>query len=127
MKIKIRAIIQFLITSTIAILLYFVLGHFIPATIVGTISIVVLVSGLFFPTFFGLIEKFGQFIGKGVATGITWLMLVPLFYFIFFPVRIILCLLKKDPLNRNFPSTEKTCWTQKKATSCSEENYRKLY
>ncbi len=127
MKIKTRATIQFLITVAIATLLFTVLKHFILAIIVGTFSIVILISGLFFDSIFLMIEKFGKSLGKWVGIGITWLLLVPLFYIVFFPGRLILGLMKKDPLDRKFPSPSKTCWSEKKTKTNSKESYRRLF
>ena len=127
MKIKTRTTIQFLVMVTIAILLYSVLKHIVPAIIVGSLSIVILISGLFFKSIFLMIEKFGKSLGKWVGIGITWLLLVPLFYLVFFPGRLILGLMKKDPLDRKFPSPSKTCWSEKKAKTNSEESYRRLF
>ena len=127
MKIKTRATIQFLITATVATLLFFVLKHTVPAIIVGILSIFILISGLFFNSIFLMIEKFGKSLRKWVGIGITWFLLVPLFYLIFFPGRLILGLMKKDPLDRKFPSRHKTCWSEKKAKTYSEESYRRLF
>ena len=127
MKIKTRATIQFLVMVAIAILLYTVLKHIVPAIIVGIFSVVILISGLFFKSIFIRIEKFGKSFGRWVGIGITWLLLVPLFYIIFFPGRLILVLIKKDPLDRKFPSLSKTCWSVKKVKTNSEESYRRLF
>jgi len=127
MKIKTRATIQFLITAAIAVVLFALLKHTVPAVIVGTISVVVLISGLFFPSFFIRIEKLGKVLGTWMGIGVTWLLLVPLFYLVFFPGRLILLLMKKDPLDRKFPSPAKTCWSEKKARANPEESYRRLF
>jgi len=127
MKIKTRATVQFFITAAIAVLLFAVLKHTVPAIIVGTISVIVLISGLFFPSVFLKIEKFGKLLGTWVGTGITWLLLVPLFYIVFALGRLILVITKKDPLDRKFPSLAKTCWTEKKPRANPKESYRRLF
>ena len=127
MKIKTRATVQFFITAAIAVLLFAVLKHTVPAIIVGTISVIILISGLFFPSVFLKIEKFGKLLGTWVGTGITWLLLVPLFYIVFALGRLILVITKKDPLDRKFPSLAKTCWTEKKPRANPKESYRRLF
>ncbi len=127
MKIKTRATIQFLVMGAIAILLYTVLKHFIPAIIVGAFSVVILISGLFFNSIFLRIEMFGKRLGNFIGIVISWLLLIPLFYLVFFPGRLILAVLKKDPLDIKFPSTAKTCWSAKKVKPNSEESYKRLF
>lgn len=105
-----RAFIQFAIASTIALLLYFLFKKPVMAAIVAVISTTVLVCGLFIPAAFLAIEKFGLKLGEWVATGLTWILLVPFFYICFVPGRIIMTLSGKDPLNLKFSSAAKTYW-----------------
>ena len=105
-----RAVVQFAIAFTIALILYFVFKKPAMAAIVAVISTVVLVCGLFIPPAFLAIEKFGLKLGEWVATGLTWILLVPFFYICFVPGRIIMTLTGKDPLNLKFSSTAKTYW-----------------
>ena len=125
MSIYIRSTIQFLIMVAIAIFVFFILDHKIPAIIMAVLSIVVLVSGLFFPTFFRLIEKSGRVIAHGVTVGLTWTLLTPFFFICFALGRVLLRLLKKDPLDREFPSKAKTSWMPKETKN--KESYKRLY
>jgi len=127
MKKKTRAIIQFFIMAIIGIFLFTVIKHTIPAIIVVILSLVILISGLFFSSIFIKIEEFGKKIGKWTGIGITWLLLVPLFYVIFLLGRLILVILKKDLLDCKFPSISKTCWTSKKEKNKSKDCYRRLF
>jgi hypothetical protein len=85
-------------------------GHPVPAGLLTAIAGFALVSGLFMPALFACWEALGQAIGKAVATAVTWLCLVPLFYLVFVPGRLILLLNRKDPMCRAFPTTQPTYW-----------------
>ena len=68
------------------------------------------VSGLFIPWLFLGFERFGRKLGQWVGGALTWLLLVPTFFIVFFPGRLILWLTRKDPMNLRFPSNEETYW-----------------
>jgi hypothetical protein len=80
------------------------------SAVVATIGAIVLVSGLFIPPLFRRIEQAGQWLGKAVGVALTWALLVPLFYLVFLPGRLILLATRHDPMCRRFPSTEPTYW-----------------
>lgn len=58
--------------------------------------------------------------------GITFLLLVPFFYLVFVPGRLLLALSGRDPLNRRFPSDEPSYWV-KRAPGISPAHYKKQY
>ncbi len=105
-----KACVQFVIAFTIALILYFLFKKPVMAAIVAVISIVILGCGLFIPSAFMAIERFGLKLGEWVATGLTWILLVPFFYICFVPGRLIMALRGKDPLNLKFSSDAKTYW-----------------
>lgn len=84
--------------------------HPIPGTILLILAGFLLVSGFFIPSFFLGFEKGGRKFGQWVATGVTWLLLVPFYYLCFLPGRIAILLTGKDPLTRQFPSKATTFW-----------------
>jgi len=101
-------------------------GHAVPASLVGGIALFALVAGLAIPRLFARWEQFGQALGKGVATVLTWACLVPAFYLIFFPGRLILLMTGKDPMCRAFPTQEPTYWVPRAPVKDSGE-YRRQY
>lgn len=104
-----RVLVQTLIPSVVTAVFVWK-GHAIPAGVLAAIAGFALVSGLFIPSLFACWEALGQAIGKAVATAVTWICLVPLFYLVFVPGRLILLLTRKDPLCRAFPTSQPTYW-----------------
>jgi hypothetical protein len=89
-------------------------GHSVAAGVLGAVAAVTLVSGLFIPPLYRLIDRFGQALGKGVAAGLTWALLAPMFFLVFVPGRLILKLRGIDPLCRAFPTSAPTYWAPRK-------------
>jgi hypothetical protein len=108
-NVKGRAILQ---TSIMAIVagIFFYRRHPVPGVILACLAGLVLIGGCFIPSFFLAFEKAGRKFGQWVATGVTWLLLVPFYYLCFVPGRIAILLTGKDPLNRQFPSKATTFW-----------------
>ena len=84
--------------------------HAIAGNIVLAFAAFVFVAGCFIQPLFLAFEKGGRRFGQWVATGVTWLLLVPFFYLCFIPGRIVILLTGKDPLTRRFPSKAATLW-----------------
>lgn len=85
-------------------------GHAVPASIIGGVAAFALISGLCLPRLFCRWEAFGQQLGRVVAVGVTWACLVPVFYLVFVPGRLILLLTRRDPMCREFPTRLPTYW-----------------
>ena len=120
------ALIQAVIMAVIGLLVYQGLGHRTMGIIVWSFAAVVLVSGLFIPPVFFAIERFGKLLGKGVATALTWGLLVPFYYLCFVPAHVVLKLRGKDPLRRQFPTDEPTYWIPRKPIP-DVSQYRKQF
>lgn len=101
-------------------------GHRVPAAVLFGLGVFILVSGFFLPRAFAAFERLVGLFARGVGLALTWLLLVPFFYLFFVPGRLILRLQGKDPLHRQFPSPEKTCWTPHHRIG-GVEQYRKQY
>lgn len=89
-------------------------GKPVAAGVLGGIGAVLLVSGFLLPALFARIERFGRWFGKIVGTAITWILMVPVFYLIFVPGRLILMLRGMDPMCRKFPTDAPTYWVPRK-------------
>lgn len=101
-------------------------GHKIPAGILAGLGLVILISGFLIPPVFSVIERFGRWLGHVVGTAVTWILLVPMFYLVFVPGRLILKMRGIDPMCRQFPTDAPTYWVSRKPVTNLEE-YKRQY
>jgi hypothetical protein len=104
-----RAVIQAAVVAGIG-WLFLRRGHNGMAIFLLAMGAFLFVSGLFIPWLFLAVEKFGKKFGQWVAGALTWLLLMPTFFIVFFPGRLLLWILGKDPMHLRFPSREETYW-----------------
>lgn len=83
-------------------------------------------SGLWIPRLFLGLERFGGKFGQWVGGVLTWLVLAPTFFIVFFPGRLILWLTRRDPMRRQFPSREESYWTPRPPVQ-NKEQYLRQY
>jgi hypothetical protein len=114
------------VMAAIGFVLFKLFGHRTMAYVVWGLAAVVLGSALFVPPVFAAIEGFGKKLGVWVGTGLTYLLLVPFFYLVFVPGRLVMALLGKDPMKREFPAKEASCWSPRR-TKMDEAHYRKQF
>ncbi len=107
-------------------LIFFFLGKPIASKVFWGISGLLLISGLFITPVFNRIEQFGRWFGKWAGTVITWGLMVPVFYLLFVPGRIILKLRGIDPMSRKFPTQEPTYWVPRKPVKNLDEYKRQF-
>lgn len=107
--------VKVLITTPIALLIAFGIykwtGHTIGPSIVVVIALAICFCGLFVPPAFERIERFFNRFAFWVATAVSWILLVPVFYLIFAPAHLLLTIRKRDPMKRECPSQAKSYWT----------------
>lgn len=120
-----RVLVQTLIPAVVSAVLAWK-GHAVPAGVVAAIAGFALLSGLFMPALFATWEAMGQAIGKAVATAVTWICLVPMFYLVFVPGRLILLLGRKDPMCRAFPTKLPTYWVPRAPVKDAAEYQRQF-
>ncbi|MBN1269804.1 MAG: hypothetical protein JXB04_09465 [Kiritimatiellae bacterium] len=113
-SLRAKALRQAAIMACIGLAVFFLLHHRAMAYAVWVLTAVVLVSGLWIPPVFKAIESFGAWLGKIVATGLTWALLAPLYYTVFLAGHLVLLVTGKDPMHREFPSKEPTYWVPRK-------------
>ncbi len=101
-------------------------GRQVAAAVVAGIGALVLLSGLLAPPVFMKIEQGGRWLGKAAGIGLTWLLLVPMFYLVFFPGRLILMMTGNDPMARKFPTKAPTYWIARKPVGSPDE-YKRQY
>ena len=121
-----RALIQAGILAAVGAGLFFGLHHRVMAGVVWGMGALAGISGLWAPRVFKAIERFGQRLGQGVGVILTHLLLVPFYFLVFVPAHAVLTLRGKDPMKRQFPCPDETCWTPKK-TSANLNHYQKQF
>ncbi len=104
------ALVQALVMGLIAAFLFFGLHHHLLARIIWALAGLVLILGLAFPGAYRHIHSFGQWLGRVVGKGLSYLLLVPFFFLFFTPVALILRLQGRDPLHRRFRDPQWTYW-----------------
>ena len=120
-----RAIIQTCFPVALAAVFWW-RGRPVAPFVLLAIGALLLVTGLFIPAAFRKIEHFGQALGRGVGAGLTFLLLVPFFYLVFLPGRLVLLAMRRDPMQRGFPSRETTFWTPY-ASARTPEDYGRQF
>ncbi|NCC52065.1 MAG: hypothetical protein EOM20_12725 [Spartobacteria bacterium] len=121
-----RALIQCVVMVVIALLLYFWIKHELFATIILVLAGVVLISGVAVPPVFDAIERFGHFLGKIVSHALTWILLVPFYYLCFAVGHFFMTLRGKDPMCREFPTSQASYWVDRPAIK-NLDYYRKQH
>jgi len=101
-------------------------GRIVSGGVVAGIGAVVLLSGLLVPSLFLKLEQGGRWLGQAAGAGLTWLLLVPMFYLVFFPGRLILMMTGNDPMARKFPTKAPTYWIARKPVASPDEYKRQF-
>ncbi len=114
------------VMAAIGAALFWWLEHRLMGQIVWSLAAVVLVSGFFIPPVFAAIERFGQALGRWAGAILTWGLLAPFYYIVFLPLHVLQKITGKDPLHRQFPTSEPTYWTPRKPVPNAAQ-YRKQF
>jgi hypothetical protein len=120
-----RAIIQALVPGVIGAF-FLIKGKPVMGGVLCGIGAVVLISGLFIPALFARIEQLGKSLGMFVGVALTWILLVPMFYLVFLPGRLLLLARGIDPMCRQFPTQLRTYWIPRKPVGGPEEYKRQF-
>lgn len=121
-----RALAQAGVAAAIAALLLY-RGHRVVPAFLGAVVLFVVLSSLLAPKVFFAFEAFGRKLGEWVGIILGWLLLVPMFYLVFFPGRILLGLMRRDPLRCAFPAPDtKSFWIPRKPVKDPAE-YQRQY
>jgi hypothetical protein len=119
-----RAAMESCIGLAVGLLLLLKFRKEILATVVFSISGLTLIGGLFIPPLYRGIQRVGQWLGKVVGVGITWILLVPFFYICFPLGRVFFTVAGKDPIQRRFSPEAPTYWVPRKPISGPEHFHR---
>jgi hypothetical protein len=96
------------------------------AGLAGGVGVFTLVAGLAAPRAFWALDRFMRRVGHAVGVGLSWLTLMPLFYLVFTPAHGLLKLKGRDPMRRQFPTPDTSCWTPHRR-AVAKDSYTKQY
>jgi len=126
MSIAAKTAIQVPVMLLVAFLLYRFGHHRIGPAIIVALAVLVAVGGFVYAPLFHGFEKFGALLAKWVSSGLTWGLLVPFYYIVFAPGRLILTLTGNDPMTRGFPARLPTYWIPRPPVR-NMEQYKKQH
>jgi hypothetical protein len=107
--------VQFTLMFSVA--LVFLLFHrIVISVIIFFLSFVILVGIFIAPPVLRFFNKAGKILAELTGRLLTYLLLVPFYFLCFFPGRIILFMLGKDPMKRKLDHSSSTYWVEKKQT-----------
>jgi hypothetical protein len=121
-----RVLVESAIVLSLGLLIRLYTEKYIIGTIVLCIASLTLVSGLCLHPLYRVLQRVGKFLAKWLGLIVTWLLLVPFFYFTFPIGRLLFVISGKDLLCSKFPGDEKSYWT-KWSNPKSKEQYRKQF
>ena len=119
-------LLQAVVPAVVGAVFYFKFHKQVVPGLLFGLATLMLISGFFIPALFAKIEKVGHWIGKVAGTAITWLLLVPMFYLVFVPGRLILMLRGIDPMCRQFPTDAPSYWVPRKPVS-GPDSYKRQF
>ncbi len=119
-----RSLIQFCCMFFVALFVFFVLDYIILGAIICCLGILVLLGGFFITPVFTAFDNISHFLASAVGKLLTYLLLVPFFYICFFPGRVVLKFLGRDPMTRGFDPERKTYWQRRE--SVEDVNHYKV-
>ena len=111
---KRRDLIQFAVMFVAASSLLFVFHHVFLSAIIYFLSFMTLVGIFIYPRISRFFEISGKILTALIGRTLTCLLLVPFYYLCFFPGRVVLLVLRKDPMKRRLEDGSPTYWTEKK-------------
>lgn len=123
---KKSSLIRFCIMFFIGSILFIPLHHVWIGEIIYFLSFLILVGGFAVPQIYLAFERVGHFLTVTIGSLFTWVLMSSFFYVCFVPGRILLCLFRKDPLQRARMPDAQSYWISKEHSS-EKTQYRKLY
>jgi len=121
-----QAVIQALVTAAVGLIIDRLLGHHTFAIVLWSIAGFVFLLGLAWPKGYRPIHRFGALLGKLGGGLLLYVLLVPLYYLLFFPVSLWLRARGRDPLHRALRDPDYTCWI-KRHTLDEDPDYERQF
>jgi len=111
----VRPTARYAATALAAGAVFFFFHRYRMSLVVTVAAFVVGIAGLIVPCFFSLLDRWVAALTRAVGGLLTWALLLPFFWLVFVPARLMLLLKGKDPMTRRCPSPEATYWIPRAA------------
>lgn len=121
-----RALVQAGVMAAGGAGLLVVLRHHGPGLAVLALAAFVGVCGLCAPKVFLALEGGNRAVARAVGIALTWVLLTLVYVAYFIPGRLLLVLLRRDPLGRKIGADAPTYWVLHRSSKLSEP-YRRQY
>lgn len=127
-KIRQRGLIGGVAGLAVAALVFFLWKKPVPAAVIATIALLVSLPSLLAPLSAGrsvarALDRFAYAVG----TGVTWVLMTLLYYFLFLPVGLYLRARGKLAITRSFDPRLPTYWTSVEERERTPESYRRQF
>ena len=126
LQLRRQAVIQALVTAAIGLMIDRVLGHHTFAIVLWSIAGIVFLLGLAWPKGYRPVHRFGALLGRLGGGLLVYVLLVPLYYLLFFPVSLWLRARGRDPLHRTPRDQGFTYWIRRRAMD-QEPDYQRQF
>jgi hypothetical protein len=124
---RLSAALKSLIPIAVGALFLWVFNKPLVGTIVLSIGSVLLLLGLCLPAAYAAFEAGVHRALVVFSVILAWVLLVPVYYLGFAPIRLLRGLLGDDPLRRSFRQGETSCWIDVPDRAKSVDDYRHMY
>jgi hypothetical protein len=68
-----------------------------------------------------------EWLGTGIGTMLTWILMVPLFYLFFLPFGLLFRRGHRDPMEREFPTGSASCWRSRPESAGGASAYERQF
>jgi len=121
-----QALVQALTTAAIGLLFHSIFGHHVFAILLWSFAGLLLGLGLCWPGGYRHVHRFGSFLRRLVGRLLLYVLLVPPYYLLFFPVSLWLRARGHDSLRREPRNPRYTCWVQRLSRD-EKPDYRRQF
>ena len=112
--------------AAVGALINFWLRHPVGAYVVWGLAALLLSGILFSDRVLHGFERVAAFLAHVIGTGLTWLLLTPLFYLVFWPGRLVQKLAGKDPMRRQLDPAAPSYWSDYQKLDI-QDRYQRQY
>jgi len=112
-KARKRGLIQFSVMFFAASVVLFLFHHVLIGIVIYFLSFVLLAGIFVAPGILRFFDRFGKILSVLIGRFLTFIFLAPFYYLYFFPGRIILFILRKDPMRRQFGDGSESYWVER--------------
>jgi hypothetical protein len=117
---------QCLLMLAVSGVLFFGFQHLLMGAVIGVLGLLLLSGILFSKSVMNGFDALARWLANGVSAGLTWSLLIPIFYLVFGFGRLVLLLARKDPMNRRFDASLGSYWIAV-SPGKGKQNFQKQY